>query len=421
MVNAVRDLLASQFAFSVLFICVSLGVILTAVAYCILAERKVAAWVQDRYGPNRVGPWGLLQPIADGVKMFLKEDFRPAGADTILFYVAPVLALVVSLIGFVVLPLGGEVRWSWMPAGETIAVQGASIDIGVLYLLAVGSITVYGVVLGGWSSNNKYAFYGSMRSAAQMLSYEVPMGLAILTVLLTMGELRLENLVKAQIGATWNVLLHPVAFLLLLTTALAETNRAPFDLAEAEQELVGGYHTEYSSMKFAMFFLGEYAHIITASGLIVALFFGGYEPVPFSRLLAGVTGLGWLHGIAVSTSPAAMLLRLTVFAIKIAFFVFVFMWVRWTLPRFRFDQLMRLAWKGLVPIGMAIVVIQGTLLYVGRPVHWITPAAEVAVLLVLAVIAMLRPAPITGRQTSLQRADAAELARALGRSGATLN
>jgi len=401
--GAIRDILSSQYGIGVVWIIICLPIILTAVAYCIYVERKVAAWMQDRFGPNRVGPLGLLQPLADGLKFILKEEMIPANVDRPIFFLAPMLAFVLSLIGFVVLPFGGMIHWSWMEEGRTVALQGASIDIGLLYLIAVGSMGVYGVVLGGWASNNKYAFYGAMRSAAQMLSYEVPMGLAILTVILTMGVFRLEEMVGSQINHAWNVLLHPIAFLLLLTTALAETNRAPFDLAEAEQELIGGYHTEYSSMKFALFFLAEYAHMITAGGLIVALFLGGFEPLPFTRLLADIKGLGWLHWIATSTAPFAGLLRAGIFAGKIAFIIFLFMWIRWTLPRFRYDQLMRLAWKGLVPIGTAVVVVQGMMLYSGHPVSWVSPIIEIAILILAALIGVASGAPITGRQASLVR------------------
>lgn len=402
----IQEILGSQLGLSICIICVGLGVILTADAYCIYFERKVSAWMQDRYGPNRVGPLGLLQPLADGIKFILKEEFIPARADKILFYISPAIGVIIALVGFVILPVGGRVHWSWMPEGATLLAQGASIDIGVLYLLAVGSLTVYGVVLGGWASNNKYAFYGAMRSAAQMLSYEVPLGLALMTLILTFGELRLEGIVDSQIGAAWNAFLHPVAFLIMLTTALAETNRAPFDLAEAEQELIGGYHTEYSSMKFAQFFLAEYTHMITASGLLTALFLGGYEPVPFSRLLSGVSGLSWLYWISTSVSPWAMVLRMMVFCGKISFFIFVMMWLRWTLVRFRFDQLMRLSWKALVPIGMAIVIFEGVLLYLGRPVSWFSTLAEIGILLVAAVISLLSGKPITGRQLSLVEDDA---------------
>ncbi|MFO0971882.1 MAG: NADH-quinone oxidoreductase subunit NuoH [Phycisphaerae bacterium] len=399
--NLVQRWLGSQTAFSLLFVAVSIGVILTAVAYLIYFERKISAWIQDRYGPNRVGPLGLLQPLADGLKFFLKEDFTPPRVDRWLFYLAPCIAFVVALVGFVVIPFGGWIHWPWAAPGERVAVQGASLDIGVLYVLAIGSTAVYGVVLGGWASNNKYAFYGAMRSAAQMLSYEIPMGMAILVVILTTGALRLEGMVTAQQAGAWNVLLHPVAALFFGITALAETNRAPFDLAEAEQELVGGYHTEYSAMKLALFFLGEYAHLITACAMMTAMFLGGWEPLPFSRLLAGVPGLRVLHWITVDPSWFAALLRLAVFSGKIAFLIFVAMWLRWTLLRLRFDQLMRLAWQALVPIGLVLVAVQGALLYRGTPAHWFSPLAELATLAVAGWLGALGGRTITGRQSSL--------------------
>jgi NADH-quinone oxidoreductase subunit H len=401
MLDAARDLLASQFALSVVFIAAAVVVMLTAVAYCIYFERKIAAWIQDRYGPNRVGPLGLLQPLADGLKFVLKEDINPGRVDRPLFMLAPMLAFIVAMIGFVVIPFGGPLRWPWMSPDETLLVQGASIDLGILYLLAVGSMGVYGVVIGGWASNNKFSFYGGMRAAAQMLSYEIPLGLALLVVILTTGELRLERMVTAQIDTTWNALLHPVAFVILLVAVLAETNRTPFDLTEAEQELIGGYHTEYSAMKFALFFLGEYAHIITVCGLMAVLFFGGWELVPFSRGLRDVPGLSWVWWITSSTSPWAALLRVGVTCVKIAGFVFLFMWIRWTLPRFRFDQLMRLAWKGLVPLGMVLVAVQGGLVYIGRPVHWSAPLCEIAALLSAGLIGAWSGRPVTGRQASM--------------------
>lgn len=397
------DWFGTQFGFSVLFIIVSFVVILTGVAYCIYFERKIAAWIQDRYGPNRVGPVGLLQPMADGIKFVLKEDIVPGRVDRGLFYVAPMIAFSVAVIGFVVLPFGGSFRWA--ADSSLLRAQGTTVDIGLLYLLAVGSTTVYGVVLGGWSSNNKYAFYGAMRAAAQMLSYEIPMGLAIIVIVMTTGGLRLEEIVGAQLGTTWNLFLHPVAFLLLFITVLAEANRAPFDLVEAEQELVAGYHTEYSSMKFALFYLGEYAHMITASGLMTALFLGGWEPIPWTRHLAGVSGASWLHWMTFSESWFAMLVRCGIYGGKIAFFIFLMMWVRWTLPRFRFDQLMRLAWKGLVPLGVALVAVQGVWLFYGRPVTWFAPVVELGLLLVAGVVSALSGQVITGRQASLRDLD----------------
>ncbi len=388
MIDSVKNILADQFWFSLILSAAALGGIMTAVAYGILLERKIAAWMQDRYGPNRVGPYGLLQPLADGLKFLLKEDIIPRNVDRVLFVMAPLAIFVVALIGFAVIPWGGTFRWPWMAADAApLKVQVASLDIGLLYILAVASLGVYGVVLGGWASNNKYSFYGGMRAAAQMLSYEIPMGLAILTVVLTAGALRLEDMVAYQAGHWWIVAYHPVVALIFFTTALAESNRMPFDLAESEQELVGGYHTEYSAMKLALFFLAEYAHMITSSALMVCLFLGGWR----------VPGWVWLNE---DPSVLAMLARVGAMSGKIFLLICVYMFIRWTIPRFRFDQLMRLAWKSLVPMSMALVAIQGAVIYYGWP-QWFTLVGNGAILLVGGAVSALGGKPITGRQQSL--------------------
>ncbi|MBI4579348.1 MAG: NADH-quinone oxidoreductase subunit NuoH [Planctomycetes bacterium] len=372
---------------------VLLGVILTAVAYCILLERKVSAWMQDRIGPNRVGPAGLLQPLADGVKFFIKEDIISARVDRAMFVLAPAMAFTVAGVGFAVIPWAGMVRIG----GELLRAQVATIDIGLLYILAVGSLAIYGVVLGGWASNNKYSLYGGIRGAASMLSYEVPMGLAILVVVLTSGEVRLERIVDQQIGHTWNILLNPVAFIILLTTAFAETNRAPFDLAEAEQELIGGYQTEYSSMKMALFYLGEYFHMITSSAFISVLFLGGWELFPWSDR----TGWAWVQWLNHAPTWGAMACRFGVMFAKVFAFIFFFMWIRWTLPRFRFDQLMGLCWKGLVPVGLLAVTWAGVLVYQGCPMSfWATVGNAVIVAAMLTCVAV-RPPRLSGRQLDL--------------------
>lgn len=386
-----KAILADPFGFAIVWMLVLMAAILTSTAVCILAERKIAAFVQDRKGPNRVGPWGLFQPIADGLKFLLKEDVIPAGVDKPVYLLAAGLAFLVPMIGFAIIPWAGEVHWPWMPEGATVSTQVADLNVGILYLVAVGSLSVYGVVLGGWASNNKYSFYGGMRATAQMLSYEVPLGLGILTLLLAAGDLRPGVIVEQQAASgVWYVFVHPVAFLLVLVSAFAEANRAPFDLAEAEQELVGGFHTEYSAMKFALFFLGEYAHIITSSALMVALFFGGWSPLPFLPLLVD------------NTEWWAALLRLCVYAFKVALFIGFFMLIRWTLPRFRFDQLMRLAWRGLVPAGLALVMLTALLAAVGWQRS--LPAGLLANLLLLAgalAIAARSRTPVSGRQPDL--------------------
>ncbi len=392
-----HSLLADQFAFSVLLMLVLLGAIMGSVAYSILLERKISAWIQDRHGPNRAGPRGMLQPICDGLKFFLKEDIIPRNVDRVLFLFAPWLIFAVALLGYAVIPWGGTVHWPWMDADAApLRVQVASIDIGLLYILAFGSMGVYGIVLGGWASNNKYSFLGGMRSAAQMLSYEVPMGLAILVVVMTTGHLRLEEIVLVQNGslgpipgANWTILYHPLAAFLLFVAMLAESNRMPFDLGESEQELVGGYHTEYSALKLALFFLAEYAHMITAGAFLIALFFGGYL----------VPGWRWLNE---DTSWLAMIARMAVFAFKVFLVVAFTMVIRWTLPRFRYDQVMRLAWKSLVPMGLAVVASQAIIMFAGWS-QWVSLFASGLIVVLAAVIGAASGTPVTGRQQSLMK------------------
>jgi NADH-quinone oxidoreductase subunit H len=386
-----RGLLSDPFWFPLLVMAAVLFLILNATAVCILAERKIAGFTQDRYGPNRVGFWGLLQPVADGLKFLLKEDIIPRRVDKPLFLLAPCLALIVSLVGFAVIPWAGEVHWPWMEAGTTVSTQVARLDIGILYVIAVGSLGVYGLVLAGYASNNKYSFYGGLRATAQMISYELPLGLALLCVLLTTGTLRLEEIVNQQAhSGVWYVFVHPLAFLLIVICLFAETNRAPFDLPEAEQELVGGYHTEYSAMKFALFFLAEYAHMITGSAVAIALFLGGWAPLPFTSWLAD------------NTAWWAMLLKFGVYLLKVALFIGVMMWVRWTIPRFRFDQLMRLAWRSLVPLGLLLMAAVAVLtLFGGQRVWWAGLGVNVLVLLGVLWWAARSKQPMTGRQEDL--------------------
>ena len=387
-----RDFLTSQFGVCVVLAFIMINVLLGTVSYCIYFERKISAWIQDRCGPNRVGPWGLLQPIADGIKFLVKEDVVPNHVDKPLFIFAPAAIFLVAFIGFAAIPWGGQLELD----GRLVDIQVANPDIGLLYILGVGSMSVYGAVLGGWASNNKYSLYGAIRATAQMLSYEIPMGLCILVVVLTMGTLRLEEITLQQTGywaggiPQWNIFLHPLAFAILFITALAESNRTPFDLAEAEQELVGGFHTEYSALKFGMFFLAEYAHMITASAFIAVLFLGGWH----------LPGVPWTQPQA--TQWYAVLAKIVVLSTKIIFFLFVMMWIRWTLPRFRFDQLMRLAWKGLIPITLALFVLAAALLFFDRQRSPLWALSGNVVILVVALIAAsssrLR---VTGRQVNL--------------------
>lgn len=387
-----RDFLTSQWGVSVVLAFVVINALLGATAYCIYFERKISAWIQDRCGPNRVGPCGILQPIADGIKFLLKEDVVPNHVDKPLFIFAPTVIFLVAFIGFAAIPWGGQMSLD----GRLVEIQVANPDIGLLYILGVGSMSVYGVVLGGWASNNKYSLYGAIRATAQMLSYEIPMGLCILVVVLTMGTLRLDAITLQQTAywagwiPQWNIFLHPLAFVILFITSLAESNRTPFDLAEAEQELVGGYHTEYSALKFGMFFLAEYAHMITASAFIAVLFLGGWH----------LPGISWAQPEA--TQWYAALTKIGVLSAKIILFLFVIMWIRWTLPRFRFDQLMHLAWKGLIPVTLALFLLATALLFVERQRSPIWALSGNFLILVVALLtASSSRLRVTGRQFNL--------------------
>ena len=315
------------------------GTMLT-VLIMIYAERRVSAFIQGRLGPNRVGPQGIFQPLADGIKFLMKEEFIPAGVDKPIFILAPAILLIPALMTFAVIPFGSDITLF----GRQIPLQVADVNVGILYILALTSIGVYGIVLAGWSSNSKYSLLGGLRSSAQLISYELAMGLAVVSIILLSGSLKLNDIVGDQQGhfLSWNVFKQPLAFLIFLVAVYAETNRLPFDLSEAEQELVGGYHTEYSSMKFAMFFMAEYANMITAAALTVTLFFGGWD-VPFVNEAAlGMWGA---------------MLSVTSFILKMGFFLFLFIWVRWTFPRFRYDQLMKIGWKVMLPIALLNIFI----------------------------------------------------------------
>jgi NADH-quinone oxidoreductase subunit H len=329
---------------------VVLAVILSIVPLLVWSERKISAWIQGRIGPNRVGPLGLLQPLADAVKFLFKEEVLPARAEKWLYVAAPILTLVPALLTFAAIPVGEPIE----VFGRRVTLQLADVNVGILYVLAVASLGVYGVVFGAWASNSKYSLLGGLRAAAQLVSYEVALGLSVVGVLMLTGSPRLPDVIGAQSGTLlgflpkWNLFAQPIGFLIFTVAAFAETNRAPFDLPEAEQELVGGYHTEYSSMKFALFFMAEYAHMITAAALLTCLFLGGWH-VP------GLASLG-LGGLAQG------LVQVLAFALKAAVVLFLFQWVRWTLPRFRYDQLMRLGWKVFFPLGLANVFATGLFL-----------------------------------------------------------
>jgi NADH-quinone oxidoreductase subunit H len=333
---------------------VIIGILMTGVAYATLAERKVSAWMQDRHGPNRVGPFGLLQPVADGIKFFFKEDITPKEACRPVYLLAPILTLFPALITFAVIPFGTSITVAGKVYPLVIA---PGVDVGLIYLLALSSIGVYGILLAGWSSGNKYSMLGGLRSAGQVISYELGISLSILTVVMWAGSFDLSAIVGAQTGGwgkLWFFIPHFLGFAVFVVSMFAETNRLPFDLPEGESEIVGGYHTEYSGLRFAMFFMGEYANMITASALMVLLFLGGWN-LPFVRW----EWFGPLWG---------GLLSAAVFFTKVAVLVFVFIWVRWTIPRFRYDQLMDLGWKRLFPLAVLNFVIFATVLVVwGHP------------------------------------------------------
>jgi NADH-quinone oxidoreductase subunit H len=318
-----------------------LTVSLLVAMYSTLAERKLAAFFQDRLGPDRAGPWGILQPLADGLKLFYKEEFMPGSANKFLYILGPSLTMLVALMTSAVIPWGNSLNIN----GQSFRLQIADINIGVLYVFAVVSVGVYGIMIGGWASNNKYALLGAIRAASQMISYELAMGLSIIAVIMMSGTLSLQEIVDQQAGFNWNVWYQPLGFLIFLVCALAECNRAPFDLPECETELVGGYHTEYSSMKLGFYLFAEYINMFISATMISSLYFGGYH-FPFEDALP------------VSANVLTLIGTVVLF-IKITFFGFVFMWIRWTLPRFRYDQLMKLGWKKLIPLAILNMVVTG--------------------------------------------------------------
>ena len=328
------------FLFTLLKLLIVFTVYMVGVAMLTLAERKISAWIQDRHGPNRVGK-GWLQPAADGLKNFMKEETMPDGVNKPLFILAPILSFIPALTTWCVIPFGAPIATRWGRLDLVVA----DLPVGFLFILAISSLGVYGVVLAGWSSNNKYALLGGLRSSAQMVSYEISMGMSTIPVLLLAGNVTLNSIINQQAWGGWNVVNLTVAFFVFMVAAFAETNRLPFDLPEAESELIAGYHTEYSAMKFSLFFIAEYANMVTASALMATLFFGGWD-VPFTAHDNIGPYSGWLS-----------LLSIGIFLGKILFFLFVFMWVRWTLPRFRYDQLMSLGWKVLLPLILVYIVL----------------------------------------------------------------
>ncbi len=322
-------------------IAVLLNGVLIAVAYMTLLERKVIAWVQVRLGPMRVGPQGVLQPIADAVKLLIKEDITPARVDRWVFTLAPILSMVPALIAFAVIPFGAEATLF----GYRVPLYIADVNVGLLYIVSIASIGVYGIILAGYSSNSKYPLLAGLRASAQLISYEIAVTMMLVSIVVMSGTLSMVGITEAQRNAgVWYLFAQPVAFVILFIGGLAETNRAPFDMPEAEQELVGGFHTEYSGMRFALFFLAEYANMIVVSAVATTLFLGGYlRPFPNVEALWILDYVpGWVWFLA-----------------KTFAFLYVFIWIRATLPRYRYDQLMRLGWKVLIPVGIANLVVTG--------------------------------------------------------------
>lgn len=321
------------------------AVLMPMIAYSVMAERKISAFIQDRIGPNRVGWKGLLQPLADGLKFVLKEDFTPGHVRKAYFWVAPVITMVPAFLTIAVIPFGSRL-------GEHPMVI-ADLNVGILYTFGIVSLGVYGIVLAGYASNSKYPFLGGIRSSAQMISYEIAMGMSVIPAFLIIGDLNLREVIAWQAENGWMILYAPICFVIFMISAFAETNRLPFDLPESETELVAGYNTEYGSMKFALFFLGEYANMIAASSMMVVLFLGGWT-------------LPWI-----ASSPADSILagifHIFIFIAKVALLMSIFIWVRWMLPRFRYDQLMNLGWRRFVPLALANIIFYAFVLWLGAP------------------------------------------------------
>ena len=317
-----------------------ISISLVVAMYSTYAERKIAAFLQDRIGPNRAGPFGILQPLADGVKLFFKEEIIPSRSAKFLFVLGPMLAMITAMMTSAVIPWGGTIRIF----DRDVSLQIADINIGILYIFGVVSLGVYGIMIGGWASNNKFSLMAAVRGASQMISYELAMGLSLIAVLMLTGSLRMSVIVQQQMENGWNIVFQPLGFLIFFICALAECNRTPFDLPEAENELNFGYHQEYSSMKLGFYLFAEYINMFMSGIVMATLFLGGYD-IPFVD--ESSWGNAWWVG----------LVNFAVLMAKAFFFIFVFMWIRWTIPRFRFDQLMNLGWKGLIPVALANMVI----------------------------------------------------------------
>lgn len=329
-----------------IFIVIIFAITMLMAMYSTLAERKVAAWLQDRVGPNRAGKGGILQPLADGLKLFSKEEFLPDTPNKFLFVVGPAISMSVALMTSAVIPWGDKLHLF----GRDIILQATDIDVAILYVFGVLSVGVYGIMIGGWASNNKFSLMSAMRAASQMISYEVAMGLSIIALLMMTGTLSLKEIALQQSGMHWNIFYQPLGFIIFLVCSFAETNRTPFDLAECEAELIGGYHTEYSSMRMGFYLFAEYASMFISSTILAVLYLGAYN----------YPGMSWAvenWGVNI-----ANVIGIIVLFAKICFFIFFFMWVRWTIPRFRYDQLMKLGWQMLIPLAIANIVITGVVI-----------------------------------------------------------
>jgi NADH-quinone oxidoreductase subunit H len=330
-----------EIAYKVIFILIIFTITLVSAMYSTYAERKIAAFLQDRIGPDRAGPFGILQPMADGLKMFMKEEIIPSVSNKFLFIIGPGISMITAFLSGVIIPWG-----TYITIGNVkVDLHIADLNIAVLYLFGVLSIGIYGIMIGGWASNNKYSLLGALRASSQMISYEIAMGIAIIALIMTTGTLSTSEIAAQQAGGSWNVFVQPLGCLIFIICSFAETNRAPFDMPECETELVGGYHTEYSSMKLGFYLFAEYINMFISSAIIATFYFGGYN-MPFvadfvsDQNILSILGIGFLF-------------------IKILFFIFIFMWVRWTLPRFRYDQLMHLGWRVLIPLSILNMVLTG--------------------------------------------------------------
>jgi len=383
---------------SVVKMLVVFTVVMVGVALLTLMERKVSAWMQNRIGPNRVGPGGLLQPAADGLKNFLKEETFPSAANPVLFIVAPALAFIPALLLSGVIPFAAPLPLDFdvtLPVLGRFVHHGAlpmvvaDVPVGFLFVIAISSLGVYGIALAGWSSNSKYSLLGGLRASAQLISYEVALGLSLIPVLLLSGDVSFSKIIAVQQEGLWLVFPLSIAFFVFLVSGFAETNRLPFDLPEAESELVAGYHSEYSAMKFSMFFIAEYANVVTVAAMVTTIFFGGWD-IPFAAI---GTAKPWAL-VTLAPGLVATLLTALVFFLKVMFWIFFVMWIRWTLPRFRYDQLMALGWKFMTPVSLGYIMLVCVVLYVAElagvrgtlPLHLVLTATSVACAAVLFLV-----------------------------------